>query len=144
MPLFIPFLIKGAIIVGKAVIAPKKVAVVSKVATGAINAYGATAVASTAATACIAIGGIYWSAERIDDVEKCYETWQKGDYQALAGQMASLASKMHSVGTDSIANSWGEVLKHQGHDSMDVLKFVKDCLDLSSEAFREFKRPALS
>lgn len=144
MPFFlVPFLVKGAIIATKTIIASKKVAVVTKVATGAVHTYGAATVASTAAAACITIGGIYWTTDRVEDIEKCYRVWKEGDYAALTSQLASLASKIHSVGTDSIVHSAGKLLTQNGYNSLDVVKFVKDCLDLGSDSLSEYNRPAI-
>lgn len=143
MPLFIPFLIKGAIIAAKAIVASKKASVVANMASAAIHTHGAATVAATAVTACVTIGGVYWSIERVDDLKKCFKAWEKGDYKSLTSEVASLASKIHSVGTDSIVRSGGELLKQNGYSAMNVTKFVKDTLDLCGEVIGEVRRPAI-
>lgn len=143
MPIFIPFLIKGAIVAGKAIIAAKKATVVAKAATALSHTYGTGAVVSAGATICVTIGGIVWTAERVEDITKSYKAWENGDYKSLKSHLTTLYSKLNTLGHNSVLDSATQLLAQNGHNISNVGKFIKDVRDLINEIDRETNRPAL-
>lgn len=137
----IPFLVKGAVVLAKATIASKKVSVVGKALAVSTKTYGASTVIATTTTACIVVGGITWSVDRIDNLQACYKSWQDGDMEGFTNNCASLLGKIHSLATDSIAHSAETVLIEKGQDPIHVAKFGKDFFELLNEGMREAKRP---
>lgn len=142
MPIFIPFLIKGAILAGKAIVASKKVSVVAKGTSAAIHSFGATTVVSTAATGCVVIGAIAWSVDRVKGAEECYEAWENREWETFATKFSSLLTSLNSVVNDTFMSSYRQLLITRGHDEKDVLRFCKEVGSLGNDMIKDFKRPA--
>jgi hypothetical protein len=142
MPFFIPFLIKGAAIAIKAIIAEKKVAVVAKGLTMATHTYGTATVVATTSTVLMTIGGISWTLERCENAKDCYNKWEQGDINGAVKSMSTLCSKLIAIQSNpqTIIHSTGELLKMNGFESGKVLSFIRDLCDSIDEIKHEIKK----
>lgn len=119
----LPFAIKDAIIIAKAIVTTKKVTVAAKAIAGTTHALGVSGTIAAATTTCIVVGGVVWSIDRIEDLDGCWKAWKSGDMQEFTSRAASLLGKIHFIGNDSIVKSTETLLSDKGYDSMDVVKF---------------------
>lgn len=81
MPIpLLPFAIKGAFVIGKMVLAKAAVAKAGAMTISAmIKAHGVAYAVAQMATACIIIGGLHWSVERIQMLEEAVTEYKNGN-----------------------------------------------------------------
>lgn len=107
MPLpLLPFALKGAVIVGKAVLAKGGTAAAAKVAYGAKAAaatYGTAATAAAATTVLAFVGGVAWSVENARRAREAYDLAEAGDLSGAGGKLAAIAVSAKTVGHSDFA-----------------------------------------
>lgn len=108
MPLpLLPFVAKGALIVGKALIAKGGTAAAAKtvvVGAKAASATIGTAAAATAVTTGLAIvGGVAWSMENARRAGEAYELANAGDLSGAGQKLAKIAISAKTVGQTDFA-----------------------------------------
>lgn len=91
-PIFIPFLIKGAVVAAKAMAGK---AALAKAAAGSakvlISQYGAAQVLATSAAVATIAGGIAWSVENVERARRAYHLYNDGDQSGAALALRDLA-----------------------------------------------------
>lgn len=131
MPFFLPFLIKGIAVVGKAIIVHHKAAAATKVVTAAVKTYGAKTVAVKSAYALTTIGGITWTVQRYKDLEKCFELWESGDYDGFILHTAKLLMKLKhlDIKKGAFLDSLSGILTKNGHEDEIINQFIAEIGD---------------
>lgn len=139
LPLLL-FAVKGIIVLGKAAVATKKVATISKLTTMAVHHYGAASVFSTVTFASITVGGIYWTKERFEDVGEMYSAWENNDNNALFQKFGSFLSKINTLSSTTVCDSIHDIMNHHGLNKMiDVNGFIKKLYEIVDEARRSYR-----
>ena len=99
---FVPFLVKGAVIAAKAIgtkgALAKGTAMVVKTSTAT---FGTGATMTAGALALTAVGGIAWTMECVEKAEKAYTSFENGDTAAAIKHLTLLAASIKTVGTSS-------------------------------------------
>lgn len=105
MPLpLLPFLIKGAFVVGKVLLSKGAVAKGAAVVTkSAVAKYGAAKTTSVIVTGLVCTGGIAWTLENIERMGRAYELCSEGNYRGAADELTRIAISIKTVGTGDYA-----------------------------------------
>ncbi len=136
MPLpAIPFLIKGAIVVGKLLFtkaaAAKATVVVAK---SAVTHYGLAHSVALAATGLVLVGGMAWTIENVTRARKAFASYAAGDTAGAAGQLVALASSIKTVGTTDFAGDLNAWIDNGSPLDQSLARLVDDAKNLAEEA----------
>ena len=109
IPLILPFLFKGAVVVGKLLSAKGAGAAAAKVAAGAVKTYGLQATVATTATGLVGVGALKWTYERGQMAKKIHSDYKNENYSSAAKRLFGLIKSFHMIdGNDFVetGRSW--------------------------------------
>jgi len=130
MPIVEGLILKGLIGLGK-IIATKGLAVkVGVIATKAIATYGIGATIGTACTVGLVAGGIFWTRDRINNLERGIKALENGDNWEAVKNFGQLAINSNLDVVD---------LPDAVHDCLIKSKFTYEHADVISDAVRKLE-----
>lgn len=135
LPIFIPLLIKGAVVVGKVLLSKGAVAKGAVIVTkSAVAKYGAAKVTSVVVTGLVCTGGVVWSLENIERIHKAYEHMSNGNYRSAADELTRVAVSIKTVAGSDYAGDLKAWLASGKPLDGTFVQLIKDGKALADEA----------
>ncbi|MFN6252284.1 MAG: hypothetical protein ACK4Y5_09435 [Acetobacteraceae bacterium] len=95
LPIFIPFLIKGAIVAAKALAVKGAAAKVAYAGTVAVKTFGAATVASATTTGLVVTGAAVWTVERLKMVKAAVRYFDEGEFVLAANELTRIGRSIY-------------------------------------------------
>jgi len=113
LPIFIPFLIKGAIVAAKAIAVKGAAAKVAYAGTVAVKTFGAATVASATTTGLVVTGAAVWTVERVRMARAAIRYFDEGEFVLAANELTRIGRSLYMPDIGEFAELF-ETWEHLG------------------------------
>ncbi len=133
----LPFLVKGAVVVGKALVANPAAAKGATVALKtAVGTFGSTATTTAVATGLVCIGGVAWTGENAKRAMDAYDYASEGDLASAAKELTAFAVSVKTVGTTEYTGHLQSWIDNGKPLDSSLLQLAQDGKALVDEAIK--------
>lgn len=135
LPIFIPFAIKGAVLVTKFIASKHAALTAAKAVAVSVKSYGAATTITTIAGGLTIVGAGMWTVERFNMGKRALRLFDQGDHLGAAGQLMRIAqSCIQLEGFDFVEDVQNWVDAGASVQSREFGRLISDLRQITSEA----------